>query len=205
MLVDSRGETRLRRIAIVIAAFAVVVVAYIGSAIWSVSSLLLAVRAGDVAEIARQTDIPRLRTMLVVQIVGAYLDRVGAKRQLERMAVAAYGPNVADALVGKILDDGLTRLLRDGVVQDPNKPSAQVSLVPFGALPPGELVGLATRIRPFKLLEFDLRISPSNDPRLFTAVRFRLEGVRWKLCGLTLPPAVAADIATMIVDAGKHS
>jgi len=194
----------LRRVTIIVSVIAVIVAAYVGSAIWSVSSLLLAVRAGDAAEIVRQTDIPRLRAMLVGQIVDAYLDRIGGKRQLERMAVAAYGPTVADALVGKILDDGLTRLLRDGVVQDPDRPAAHVAVAPLGALAPREFADLAARIRPFKLLEFDLRISPSDDPRLFTAARFRLEGVRWKLSGLTLPPAIAADIAAMIVDAGKR-
>lgn len=194
----------MRRIAIIVVVIAAVVIAYVGSAIWSVSALLLAVRAGDAAEIVRQTDIPRLRSTLVIQIVDAYVERIGAKRQLERMAVAAYGPTVADTLVGKILDDGLTRLLREGVVQDPNKPSVRVSLAPLGALSPGDLAGLAARIRPSKLLEFELRISPSDDPRLFSAARFRLEGVRWKLSGLTLPPAIAADIAAMIVDAGKR-
>ncbi len=190
----------MRRVAIVAAVVATVVIAYAGSAIWSVSSLLLAVRAGDGGAIVRQTDIPRLRDMLVAQIVDAYLDRIGSKRQLERLAVAAYGPSVADALVGKILDEGLTRLLRDGVVQDPIKPSAHVSLAPLGALKPGELAELASRIRPFKLLEFDLRISPSDDARIYTAARFRLEGMRWKLSGLILPPAIAADIAAMIVE-----
>ena len=194
----------MRRVIIIVVVVAAAVAGYVGSAIWSVSSLLLAVRAGNVPEIVRQTDIPRLRTTLVIQIVDAYVERIGAKRQLERMAVAAYGPTVADALVGKILDEGLTRLLRDGVVQDPNKPSVHVSLTPFGALSPGDFAGLATRIRPSKLIEFEMRISPSDDPRLFTAARFRLEGVRWKLSGLTLPPAIAADIAAMIVDAGKR-
>lgn len=190
----------MRRVAIITVVIAAAVIAYAGSAIWSVSSLLLAVRAGDGATIVSQTDIPRLRNMLVVQIVEAYLDRIGGKRQLERLAVAAYGPGVADALVGKILDEGLTRLLRDGVVQDPTKPSSRVSLAPLGALNPGELGGLVSRIRPFKLLEFDLRISPAGDPRIYTAARFRLEGVRWKLSGLILPPAIAADIAAMIVE-----
>ena len=140
----------MRRVAIVAAVIAAVVIAYAGSAIWSVSSLLLAVRAGDGGAIVRQTDIRRLRDMLAAQIVEAYLDRIGGKRQLERLAVAAYGPGVADALVGKILDEGLTRLLRDGVVQDPARPSAHVSLAPLGALKPGELAELASRIRPFE-------------------------------------------------------
>jgi Protein of unknown function (DUF2939) len=194
----------LRRVAIVAAVITAVVIAYAGSAIWSVSSLLLAVRAGDGAAMVRQTDLPRLRDMLVAQIVEAYLDRVGGKRQLERLVVAAYGPSVADALVGKILDEGLTRLLRDGVVQDPARPSAHVSLAPLGALKPGELAELASRIRPFKPLEFDLRISPSDDPKIYTAARFRLEGVRWKLSGLILPPAIAADIAAMIVEPARR-
>jgi hypothetical protein len=194
----------LRRVTIVAAVIAAVVVAYAGSAIWSVSSLLLAVRAGDGPVIVSQTDIPRLRSMLVAQIVDAYLDRIGGKRQLERLAVAAYGPGVADVLVGKILDEGLTRLLRDGVVQDPTKPLAHVSLAPLATLKPGELAELASRIRPFKLLEFDLRISPSNDPRIYTAARFRLEGVRWKLSGLILPPAISADIAAMIVEPARR-
>lgn len=193
----------LRRAAIV-AVIAAIVIAYAGSAIWSVSSLLLAVRAGDGAAIVRQTDVPRLRNMLVAQIVDAYLDRIGSKRQLERLAVAAYGPTVADALVGKILDEGLIQLLRDGVVQDPARPSTQVALAPLGALATSELAGLFARIRPFKVLEFDLRISPSDDPRIYTAARFRLEGVRWKLSGLILPPAISADISAMIVEPARR-
>lgn len=192
----------------IVAVVLALVAAVVGSAIWSVSSLLIAVRAGNTAEIVRQTDIPRLRNSLVAQVVEAYLDRIGSARQVQRLAVAAYGPSIADALIGKLLDEGLTRLLREGVVQDPAKPSAQmpaqVSLAPFGALAPGEVINLASRIRPFKLLEFDLRISPSDDPRIYTAARFRLEGVRWKLAGLIIPRAIAADIAAMIVEPARR-
>jgi hypothetical protein len=186
------------------AAVAVVFLVYAGSAVWSVRSLLLAVRAGDGPAIVRQTDIPRLRNMLAAQIVEAYLDRLGRKPQLERLAVAAYGPGVADALVGRILDEGLTRLLREGVVQDPGKPSAHVSLAPLGALAPEELAELASRVRPFKPIEFDLRISPSDDPKTYTAARFRFDSTRWKLSGLIIPPAIAADIAAMIVEPARR-
>ncbi len=195
----------MRRAGIIVAIIAIVVIAYVGSAIWSVNSLLLAVRAGDGPAIVGQTDVPRLRNMLVAQIVDAYLDRIGGKHQLERLAVAAYGPTVADALVGKILDEGLARLLREGVVQDPAKPSARVALAPLGALDPGEFFELVSRIRPFKLIEFDLRITPSADPQVYTAARFRFEGTRWRLSGLTLPRAIAADIAAMIVEPARHS
>jgi hypothetical protein len=198
----------LRRLLIIMIVAIAPVAGYVGSAIWSVNALSIAVRAGNTAEIVRQTDIPRLRNSLVAQVVDAYLDRIGAARQMQRAAVAMYGPSIADPLIGKILDEGLTRLLREGVVQDPTKPaapgSAQVSLAPFGAIAPGEIIDLASRIRPFKLLEFDLRISPSDDPRIYTAARFRLEGVRWKLAGLTIPPAVAADIAAMIVEPARR-
>ncbi len=194
----------MRRIAIVVAVVAALVIAYVASAVWSVSSLLQSVRAGDGPAIVRQTDIPRLRSNLVAQIVEAYLDRIGGRRQFERLAVTAYGPTVADALVGKILDEGLARLLRDGVVQDPERPSTRISLAPFGALNPGELMELASRIRPIKLLEFELRITPSGDAQSYTAARFRLEGIRWKLSGLILPRAIAADIATMIVEPARR-
>jgi len=194
----------LRKVALVVVAVAAVLIAYVGSAIWSVRSLLLAVRDGDGPAIIRQTDIPRLRNMLVAQIVEAYLGRLGRKPQLERLAVAAYGPGVADALIGKILDEGLTRLLREGVVQDPARPSVHASLAPLGALAPEELAELASRIRPFKLLEFDLRISPTDDPKIYTAARFRFDSTRWKLSGLTIPPAIAADIATMIVEPARR-
>jgi hypothetical protein len=194
----------LQRFAILLAVVLALVIAYAASAIWSVNALLLAVRAGDGPAIVRQTDIPGLRGMLVAQIVDAYLDRVGGRRQLERLAVAAYGPTVADALVGKILDEGLTRLLRDGVVQDPAKPSAHISIAPLGAVAPGELVELASRIRPYKLIEFDLRISPSNDPQIYTAARFRFDGTQWRLSGLILPRAIAADIAAMIVEPARR-
>ncbi len=195
----------MRRAGIILAVVAIIVIAYVASAIWSVNSLLLAVRAGDVPAIVRQTDIPRLRNMLVAQIVDAYLDRIGGKRQIERLAVAAYGPTVADALVGKILDEGLTHLLRDGVVQNPANPAARVSFAPFGALTPSEFIELASRIHPYKPLEFDLRISPSSNPQLYTAARFRFEGTGWRLSGLKMPRAIAADIAAMIVEPASRS
>ncbi len=195
----------MRRAGIVVAIVAIIIIAYVASAIWSVNSLLLAVRAGDGPAIVRQTDVPRLRNMLVAQIVDAYLDRIGGRPQLERLAVAAYGPTVADALVGKILDEGLARLLREGVVQDPAKPSSRITLAPLGALAPGEVFELASRIRPFKLIEFDLRLTPSTDPQIYTAARFRFDGIRWRLSGLTLPRAIAADIAAMIVEPARHS
>lgn len=195
----------MRRAGIIVAIVAIIIIAYVASAIWSVNSLLLAVRAGDGPAIVRQTDVPRLRNMLVAQIVEAYLDRIGRRPQLERLAVAAYGPTVAEALVGKILDEGLTRLLREGVVQDPAKPSSRITLAPLGALAPGEFIELASRIRPFKLIEFDLRITPSTDPQIYTAARFRFDGIRWRLSGLTLPRAIAADIAAMIVEPARRS
>jgi hypothetical protein len=193
-------RTFLRRILIAAVVIAALASAYASSAIWSVSTFLGAVRAGDAQAVLAQTDVPRLRNVLVTQIVDAYLERIGAKRSLQRLAVAAYWPTVADTLIGKIIDEGLMRLLREGIVQDPARHDRQVTLTPLGTLAPHELLELASRVRPVKPIEFDMRISPSDDPRLYAAARFRLEGTRWKLAGLTIPPAVAADIAAMIVE-----
>jgi hypothetical protein len=178
---------------------------YAGSALWSVGSLLVAVRAGDGPAIVAQTDIARLRKSLVDQVVRAYLDRVGADNRRERQVVVAYGPTIADALIAKLLDQGLTRLLQKGVVQDPSTGTVRASFTPLAVLAPGEFVELVSRLHPVKLVEFELQVSPPGDPRLYTAALFRFEGLSWKLAGLVLPPVVAADIAAMLSEPAGRS
>ena len=194
----------MRRTISAVAVVVAVAVLYLGSAIWSVSLLLEAVRAGDGPAIVSHTDLPRLRASLLNQVIDAYLAVIGAKRPLAQLAASAYGPTIADPLIEKILNDGLTRLLQQGIVLDPVKSTARAAMPALGSLNPGELLSLVSRIEPTKLLEFRLRITGSKDPLIYTAAQFRLEGPTWKLSGLRLPPAMATDLAVMIVEMTRH-
>src|SRR5882724_10083885 len=112
-----------------LAAIFIFVLIYLGSAASALSTLAAAVRAGDGAAVLERTDVKRLRRSLTDQVVGAYLDRIGAVRKIsatEKMLVNTYGATIADAMVAKMLTaDKLTQMLKSGNLE------GDVGLPPF--------------------------------------------------------------------------
>jgi len=108
----------MRWFIVVVVAFVVLISLYLGSAVFSISQLVEAARAGDGAAVIARTDVKALNRSLTYQIVGAYLQRIGATRRIspaERMLVNTYGASIADAMVSKMLTaDRLTRILKSG-------------------------------------------------------------------------------------------
>src|ERR1700675_2864844 len=97
-----------------IAALIVAIAIYLGLAASSLATLASAARAGDVGKILEKTDVKALSRSLTNQIVGAYLDRIGATRKvgaMEKMLINTYGATIADAMAAKMLTaDNLTQI-----------------------------------------------------------------------------------------------
>lgn len=178
---------------------ALVLAAYIGSALYALSHLIAAVRAGNGAAIAAQTDVPRLSRSLSGQIVDAYLERVGATRKvspMERALVAGYGATVADALVTKMLTpDVLTQALQTGRLPglDSNAPVTQ--LPPLPSLHDINILRLLGRLHLINPVQIAIRTSKASDPDNYAAVVLHREGIQWKLAGIDLSRTARSNLA----------
>jgi hypothetical protein len=181
-----------------LAAFAIALVIYVGSAILSLNGLVEAVRAGDGAAILSRTDLPRLRHSLVDQIVFAYLKRVGRDRPvkpMERLVASTYGATIADAMVGKMLTaDNLTQILRDGRVA---VGETDVNLQRLSDLDASGVLQKIGRLSFVKPVEFQVRLGDGDDAG---GISLHFEGFGWKLSGVQLPAAVIEALVQRLSD-----
>lgn len=178
----------------VVLAVLVCVGSYGGSAFVSLVGLVSAVRGADVAQILARTDMPRLRHSIVDQVMTAYLDRLGQKRQLrpiERIAINAFGATIADDLAAKLMtSENLSVLLKSGAVRNATED------ITFGTMSSvAELdissIALAGRITFVKPVEFALRLGGGQEAG---SISMHLEGTTWKLSGIGLPPKILTNI-----------
>jgi Protein of unknown function (DUF2939) len=180
------------------AAFAIALVIYVGSAILSLNGLVEAVRAGDGAAILSRTDLPRLRHSLVDQIVFAYLKRVGRDRPvkpMERLVASTYGATIADAMVGKMLTaDNLTQILRDGRVA---VGETDVNLQRLSDLDASGVLQKIGRLSFVKPVEFQVRLGDGDDAG---GISLHFEGFGWKLSGVQLPAAAIEALVQRLSD-----
>lgn len=181
----------------VVAAIAVAVVVYVGSAAVSLNALVSAAKAGDGTAVIARTDMGRLRHSLVDQIIAAYLDRVGRTKPLGRMLANTYGASIADAMLAKILtEENLTRLLRTGAV--PGAVNANAVVPALTSLDTSRVFDLLGRLSFVQLREIAIRTSDSSDPDATSGISIHFEGPDWKLSGITLPKTVARELAATI-------
>lgn len=177
------------------------VVVYYGSAIYGLSKLVAATRAGDGAVIASQTDLPRLSRSLSEQIVSAYLDRVGAKRRvgaMEKMLIGAYGASVADALVTKMLTpENLTELLKSGRWAE-TKLSSATALPPLTELQGANIFAQLARMHFINPVKLSIRISKTTEPDNYAAIVLHRSSLTWKLAGIDLPRTALRDLAASL-------
>ncbi len=180
-----------------VAAIALVVAVYVGSAAVSLNALVNAAKSGDGAAVIARTDMDRLRHSLVDQIVAAYLDRVGRTKPLGRVLANTYGATIADAMLSKVLTaENLTKLLRTGAV-----PGAlnSTSVVPaLTSIDPSRLIDLLGRLKFVQLREIAIRTSESSDPDATSGFSIHFEGPDWKLSGITLPKTVTRELAASL-------
>jgi hypothetical protein len=181
-----------------LAAFAIALVIYVGSAILSLNGLVEAVRAGDGAAILSRTDLPRLRHSLVDQIVFAYLKRVGRDRPvkpMERLVASTYGATIADAMVGKMLTaDNLTQILRDGRVAVGETDVNLQRLSDLDASGAWQKIGRLSFVKP---VEFQVRLGDGDDAG---GISLHFEGFGWKLSGVQLPAAAIEALVQRLSD-----
>jgi hypothetical protein len=180
----------------------VLAAAYYGSALYCLSRLITATRAGDVRTITAYAEIPRLSRSLGGQIVAAYLDRIGATRHIgpmERTLAQGYGATVADVLVSKMLTpERLAQILKTGRIEDGSGSAFQFKLPPLGDLNAANIFDLLWRLHFVTPVTLELRIGKSSTPDgTITAVLHR-SGFRWKLTGIQLPRRIAAELAARL-------
>jgi len=196
------GSFSMRWLIGVVFAFAVLISLYLGSAVFSISQLVEAARAGDGAAVIARTDVKAVNRSLTDQIVGAYLQRIGATRRIspaERMLVNTYGASIADAMVSRMLTaDQLTRILKSGSFDGAEKIPSFSGIAALADLRTGDILGLIGRLNMVKLMLLSIRISESADSDSYAAISMRFEGLDWKLAGIDLPRAVVRDLAASL-------
>lgn len=185
-----------------VAAIMVLMLLYLGSAASSLAALAAAVRAGDGAAVAARTDIPALRSSLSEQIVAAYLERTGEKRQvkpMERMLIGALGSGIADAMLAKLLTaDNLVKILKAGKLDGEPGVPAIAGIPSLADLDTGNALAMLGRLRFVKPVQLAVRISGTDDPEQYAAIDLHFQDLQWKLAGITLPRAVVRNLAATL-------
>lgn len=187
----------MRRAAIFVLFFAIILVGYVTSMAISTSRFIDAVRAGRAEEILSRTDLNRLKQSLTDQIIGAYLDRVGRSGKPVASFIAnTYGSSVADAMLSKLLTaENLKDLLQRGTARSGNE---TLSLPPLASVDAHSLMDFIQRIFPVSVAEVGLRLSKERSGDEFAAASFRFGGAGWKLATVTLPKSRVRELAASL-------
>jgi hypothetical protein len=192
----------MRWLFVSLAAIAIAVTVYLGSAAASLAGLVAAARAGDGAAVIARTDVPSLTQSLADQVVAAYLDRIGQTRQIrpmEKTLVRGFGLGFAEAMIAKMLTpDKLTQILKTGELNAGQGVPSLAGLPKLADLDSGNALALLQRFRFIQPVEFAIRISDSAEPDAYSAIKLHFESSGWKLSGLVLPTAVARDLAAAL-------
>lgn len=192
----------MRRLIGSVVVLAILIAAYLGSALWSLGALANAVRAGDGATVIARTDVASLTQSIADQVVAAYLIRIGQTRQVgssERMLIRAAGSGVAQAMIGKMLTpEHLTEFLKSGQLRGvPDIP--QITGLPrLADLETGNVAAMLQRFRFIEPMEFGFRVGGTAGNEDVSEVRLHFAWTGWKLSGLTLPASVARDLAAAL-------
>ena len=185
----------------VVAAATLLVVIYFGSAASSLAKLAAAARAGDGDAVLARTDLKTLNHSLTDQIVRAYLERIGATRQIkpmEKLLINTYGASIADAMVAKMLSaDKLAQMLKSGSLDGPGVPSF-TGLPALADLETGNLASLLGRLNFINPVVIGIRVSNNSDPENYAAIDLHYEGFDWKLAGIELPKPIVRNLAASL-------
>jgi hypothetical protein len=176
-----------------LAAIAVLLLTYAGTAFFSLGRLAAAAREGDGARLMAMSDVPRVRHALVDQIINAYLEKIGQKRELkpfERMAVQTFGASIADEVVIKLTTpENLSAILKSGAVHDAANRIDISNMPPLADFDVSSILNVLEHVVPIKPVEFSLRLGA--DPSA-GAIRMHFAGSAWKLSGIELPSAMVS-------------
>jgi hypothetical protein len=188
----------LGTIAVLIVAIAI----YLGMAASSLATLASAARAGDIAKVIEKTDVKAVTRSLTNQIVGAYLDRVGATRKIgsmEKMLINTYGATIADAMAAKMMTaDNLTQILKSGKLDASQGLPSFAGLPALGDLHTGNWLALLGRVNLIQPVLLGIRVSEKSDPESYAAINLHFEGTDWKLSGIELPKPIVRTLAASL-------
>lgn len=181
--------------AAILSVFFLAAAGHVGFAAISLGQIVSTVRSGDGAAVLARTNLPRLRHMLVDQIVDVYLDEQGRKRKvsaLQRMALNAYGSMVANGIVAKIITpSNLTVLLHSGTIREGTNDASIVRMAPLGGLDVDHTFSLLRRFEFVKPVEFSIMLGKPEDG---SAVNLHFENWRWVISGVRLPKNTVLEI-----------
>jgi len=185
-----------------IAAFIIAVAIHLGLAASSLATLAAAARAGDIAKVLDKTDTRALTRSLATQIVDAYLDRIGASRQvgaMEKMLINTYGATIADAMAAKMLTaENLTQILKNGKVDAAQGLPSFAGLPALGDLQTGNWLSLLGRVNFIQPVLLGIRVSDKSDPENYAAIDLHFTGGEWKLSGIELPKPIVRTLAASL-------
>jgi hypothetical protein len=180
---------------------ALLVAAYVGSALVSVDVLADAVRSGNAAEVIARTDVPRVRASLTGQIAEAVLEAEGNRRvlsPLERSVIGGVVTTVVDEVVATVLDPVvLTAALRDGRVV-PARGFELSGLPHLSRIDAHRIADAVSRLSVYRINELALRLSDADDPDHRGGIRLRFGAIGWKLSAIELPRATLREIAQRV-------
>jgi hypothetical protein len=182
-----------------VSALVIALAVYLGSAASSLATLASAARAGDGAKVLERTDVKALNRSLTNQIVGAYLERIGATRKvsaMEKMVINTYGASIADAMVAKMLTaDNLTQMLKNGNLEGRSGLPSFAGLPALANLQTRNWLALLGRLNFIQPMLLGVRVSETSDPENYAAINLHFEGADWKLAGIELPKAMVRSLA----------
>jgi hypothetical protein len=185
-----------------LAALIVAVAIYLGLAASSLATLASAARAGDIAKVFEKTDVKAVTRSLTNQIVGAYLDRIGATRKvgaMEKMLINTYGATIADAMAAKMMTaDNLTQILKSGKVDASQGLPSFAGLPALGDLQTGNWLALLGRVNFIQPVLLGIRVSEKSDPESYAAINLHFDGAQWRLSGIELPKPIARTLAASL-------
>ncbi|MBW7974097.1 DUF2939 domain-containing protein [Bradyrhizobium sp. BR 10289] len=175
-----------------VAALALCLLLYAGSALASLARLAEAARRGDAEQVLARTDLPRVRHALVDQLVDAYLRRLGRERPikpLERLAINTFGASIADELAAKLMTrENIAVLLQTGALPEN---------VELGTIPPlasidlSNMTAIMGRLALIKPVEFSLQLGAAADAG---SISMHFAGDGWRLSAVNLPARMVAKL-----------
>jgi hypothetical protein len=185
-----------------LAAIALLLTLYFGSAYAALSDLVNAARHADGPRLLQRTDALRLKRSIAGQILRTYLDRIGETRRptaAEQVIANAVAATLADALAVRILTaDGLSQLLNEGRVESVTQLPTLSDLPRLTDLDLRNLLSLGERLHLITPVEMSIRLGDLQRRDDTGAVRLHLDGSGWKLSGIELPPRKLRDLAARL-------
>jgi hypothetical protein len=156
----------------------------------------------DAAELAEAVNFRAFRLSLTKQLVGSYLDHVGESRDMssfDKKLATEAAATVADPLVAQLLTpQAMLDLMDDGWPQGVvAKPPERMSLG-FDARSLRRLWSIYAnaQTRGFRVMYFT--VPPEAGPADRYRIEMRLNGFRWRLSGLELPPTLRTELMEKI-------